>query len=276
MISRAASLTPRPSPHSQRFIDEGGAALARFCRFEAISEARNGQSWRMWPQELREARDAALSAFASEHATRVQFHQFLQWLADAQFAHAAQDARAAGLSLGFCRDLAIGAAPDGAESWSRAGGFVEGFSIGAPPDAFSREGQNWGLPPPNPIEMEKSGGADFAELLRANMRHAGALRIDHVMGLARLFVIPDGEKPAAGAYRQLPVRDLAGSARARKPTRAMRRRRRRSRHGAVGLPRAYRTRRRAELPGSMVRTFGRGLRVADALSEEGHGLRFDA
>ncbi|NUJ79999.1 glycogen debranching protein GlgX [Methylocystis sp. FS] len=199
-----------PAASFQRFIDQGGTALARFCQFEAISEARNGQSWRMWPQELREARDAAVTASASEHATRVQFHQFLQWLADAQFAHAAQDARAAGLSLGFCRDLAIGAAPDGAECWSRAASFVDGFSIGAPPDAFSREGQNWGLPPPNPIEMEKSGGADFAELLRVNMRHAGALRIDHVMGLARLFVIPDGEKPAAGAYVNYPFETLMG------------------------------------------------------------------
>ncbi|QGM94073.1 glycogen debranching protein GlgX [Methylocystis rosea] len=199
-----------PAVSFARFIAQGGAALARFCVFEAISEARNGQSWRMWPQELREGRAAALSALAREHATRVQFHQFLQWLADAQFAHAAQDARAAGLSLGFCRDLAIGAAPDGAESWSRAGSFVDGFSIGAPPDAFSREGQNWGLPPPNPIEMEKSGGADFAELLRANMRHAGALRIDHVMGLARLFVIPDGERPAAGAYVNYPFETLMG------------------------------------------------------------------
>ncbi|HEY8125412.1 MAG TPA: glycogen debranching protein GlgX [Methylocystis sp.] len=193
-----------------RFVAEGGAALARFCQFEAISEARNGQSWRIWPEELREARDAALAAFAGEHATRIQFHQFLQWLADAQFARSAQDARVAGLSLGFCRDLAIGAAPDGAESWSRAGRFVDGFSIGAPPDAFSLDGQNWGLPAPNPIDMEKSGGADFAELLRANMRHAGALRIDHVMGLARLFVIPDGEKPAAGAYVNYPFETLMG------------------------------------------------------------------
>ncbi|CCJ07417.1 glycogen debranching protein GlgX [Methylocystis sp. SC2] len=199
-----------PAASFQRFIARDGAALARFCLFEAISEARNGQSRRTWPQELRDARDSALSAFSNEHATRIQFHQFLQWLADAQFAHAAQEARAAGLSLGFCRDLAIGAAPDGAESWSRAGSFVDGFSIGAPPDAFSREGQNWGLPPPDPIAMEKSGGAGFAELLRANMRHAGALRIDHVMGLARLFVVPDGERPAAGAYLNYPFETLLG------------------------------------------------------------------
>ncbi len=157
---------------------------------------------------MRSARVEALSAFAKEHAARIRFQQFLQWLADAQFAQAAQEARAAGLSLGFCRDLAIGAAPDGAESWSRAQKLIDGFSIGAPPDAFNRDGQSWGLPPPNPLEIEKDGGADFAELLRANMRHAGALRIDHVMGLARLFVIPDGEKPSAGAYLTYPLEAL--------------------------------------------------------------------
>jgi len=193
-----------PAASFARFVAQGGTALAQFCIFEAISESRHGQSWRLWPRELREASAPALNDFAREHESRVRFQQFLQWLADAQFAHAAQDARTSGLSLGLCRDLAIGAAPDGAESWSRAAGFVEGFSIGAPPDAFSREGQNWGLPPPNPIDMEKSGGADFAELLRANMRHAGALRIDHVMGLARLFVIPEGERPASGAYLRYP------------------------------------------------------------------------
>ena len=199
-----------PVTSFQRFVFKGGAALARFCIFEAISEARNGQSWRMWPQELRDASAAALFAFASEHESRIRFHQFLQWLAETQFAQAAQDARAAGLSLGFCRDLAIGAAPDGAECWSRAGSFIDGFSIGAPPDPFNPQGQSWGLPSPNPIEIEKDGGADFAELLRANMRYAGALRIDHVMGLARLFVVPDGEKPAAGAYLSYPFDAMLG------------------------------------------------------------------
>jgi glycogen operon protein len=199
-----------PAASFSRFIAQGGATLARFCLFESISEARNGQSWRVWPQGLREASAAALFAFASEYESRIRFHQFLQWLADAQFAQAAQDARAAGLSLGFCRDLAIGAAPDGAECWSRAGSFIDGFSIGAPPDPFNPEGQSWGLPAPSPIVVEKNGGADFAELLRANMSHAGALRIDHVMGLARLFIVPDGEKPAAGAYLSYPFDALLG------------------------------------------------------------------
>lgn len=188
-----------------QFVAEGGEALTRFALFEAIGETRGGDDWRRWPQELREAKPDALAAFALEHAPRVRFHRFLQWVAERQFAQAAQAAQQAGLSMGFCRDLAIGAAPDGAESWSRAARLLDGFSIGAPPDLFSREGQSWGLPAPNPLAIEKDGGADFAELLRANMRHAGALRIDHAMGLARLFLVPNGEKAAAGAYVSYPL-----------------------------------------------------------------------
>ncbi|MCC3245889.1 glycogen debranching protein GlgX [Methylocystis sp. WRRC1] len=191
-----------------RFVSEGGEALARFSCFEAIIETRKGEAWRSWPQPLRDAEANALRDFERRHAARIRFHQFLQWLADRQFAQAAQSARDAGLSIGFCRDLAVGAAPDGAESWSRARGLLDGFSIGAPPDAFSRDGQNWGLPAPDPLRMRADGGADFAGLLRANMRHAGALRIDHVMGLARLFLVPAGEKASAGAYVSYPLEAL--------------------------------------------------------------------
>jgi len=188
-----------------QFVAEGGEALTRFALFEAISEARKGENWRCWPQPLRDADRQALAAFALENASRLRFHRFLQWIADRQFAQAARAARDGGLTLGICRDLAVGAAPDGAESWSKAARLVDGFSIGAPPDSFSRDGQSWGLPAPNPLAIEKDGGADFAELLRANMRHAGALRIDHVMGLARLFLVPEGEKASAGAYVSHPL-----------------------------------------------------------------------
>ncbi|BDV32622.1 glycogen debranching protein GlgX [Methylocystis iwaonis] len=191
-----------------KFVSEGGEALTRFALFETISETRGGADWRRWPPELRDGAPHALAAFALEHATRIRFHRFLQWIADRQFAQAAQDARDAGLSLGFCRDLAVGAAPDGAESWSKASRLLGGFSIGAPPDPFSREGQSWGLPALNPLAVEKDGGADFAELLRANMRHAGALRIDHAMGLTRLFLVPEGEKAIAGAYVSYPLETL--------------------------------------------------------------------
>ncbi len=188
-----------------RFVADGGEALTRFALFEAISEARGGENWRQWPQDLRDGSPQALAAFAQEHMTRLRFHRFVQWVADWQFSQSAQDARNAGLSLGFCRDLAVGAAPDGAESWSKASRLLDGVSIGAPPDPFSREGQSWGLPAPNPLAMEDDGGADFAELVQANMRHAGALRIDHAMGLARLFLIPEGETAAAGAYVSYPL-----------------------------------------------------------------------
>lgn len=188
-----------------QFVAEGGAALTRFALFEAIGETRGGETWRNWPADLRDARPEALAAFARQNASRLRFHCFLQWVADRQLAGAASAARRAGLSQGFCRDLAVGAAPDGAESWSKATRLVEGFSIGAPPDPFSRDGQNWGLPAPDPLAVEADGGADFGELLRANMRHAGALRIDHVMGLARLFLAPEGEKARMGAYVSYPL-----------------------------------------------------------------------
>jgi len=105
-------------------------------------------------------------------------------------------------------DLAIGAAPDGAEVWANPSGFARGVTIGAPPDPFSKDGQNWNLPPPNPEALIESGYAAFGELLAANMRHAGALRIDHVMGLTRLFWIPEGAAPVDGAYVRYPLEAL--------------------------------------------------------------------
>ncbi|MGJ0507987.1 MAG: glycogen debranching protein GlgX [Methylocystis sp.] len=181
------------------FCESGGEALHRFALFETISEKRRGARWRDWPPALRDAEPGALACFARAHETRLRFHQFLQWQAERQL-HAAATAGCA-----ICRDLAVGAAPDGAESWRMAGDLIGGFSIGAPPDAFSRDGQNWGLPAPNPLAVEADGGGGFAELLRANMRHAGALRIDHVMGLARLFLVPQGEPASAGAYVSYPL-----------------------------------------------------------------------
>ena len=112
------------------------------------------------------------------------------------------------MSLGFYRDLAVGAAPDGAEAWSAQDTLMHGVSVGAPPDPFSTHGQVWSLPPPDPVAMRRDGFAAFNDLLVANMRHAGALRIDHVMGLRRLFVIPDGAGAIDGAYVTYPMEDL--------------------------------------------------------------------
>ena len=191
-----------------RFVAGGGAALRQFAVFETIAAAHPREPWQRWPDDLRRPDAPGIAEFARRHAREVRFAQYLQWLADRQLAAAAGRARASGLALGFFRDLAIGAAPDGAEPWASPEAFARGASIGAPPDPFSPTGQNWGLPPPIPHAMAASACAGFRELLAANMRHAGALRIDHVMGLARLFWIPDGASAVDGAYVEYPLEAL--------------------------------------------------------------------
>jgi glycogen operon protein len=191
-----------------RYVAAGGAALRRFAIFEAIAETFPGQSWRQWPDGLADVDSTAVEEFAREHRHRVRFHQYLQYLCDAQFGAAAAAGKAAGIGVGVVRDLAIGASPDGAEVWTQPDLFVKGVSVGAPPDPLAPEGQIWGLPPMNPHGLRVAGFAPFADLLSANMRHAGGLRIDHAMGLKRLFWVPDGAKGEDGAYIDYPFRDL--------------------------------------------------------------------
>ncbi len=190
-------------PEFEKFIAAGGDALRHFAAFEAIAEAQGNTDWRRWPEALRHP-DAAV------HGDRTRFACYLQYRADRQFAEAAAAARRAGLALGFYRDLAVGAAPDGAEAWANQDKLLTGVSIGAPPDPFAEEGQIWSLPPPDPFAMAREGYAGFSALLRANMRHAGALRIDHVMGLQRLFLVPDGASGRDGTYLSYPLQDLLG------------------------------------------------------------------
>ncbi len=192
------------------FVNDDGEALHCFALFEAIAETRPGEPWRSWPEGLRHQDAVALADFAAAHDTRLRFHQFLQFLCDRQLAGAAAAGRNGGLDLGLLRDLAVGAAPDGAEAWANADQLAWGASIGAPPDPFAREGQNWGLPPPDPLGMAAQGYDRFARMLRANMRHAGGLRIDHVMGLSRLFWVPQGAAGRDGAYVAYPMDDLLG------------------------------------------------------------------
>ncbi len=192
-------------PSASDGLSEG---VRRFATFETIADVLGTSHWRAWPEELRHPENPGVAAFAREHRDTVQFHAFLQDLADHQLAAAAGSAARDGLSLGFYRDLAVGAAPDGAEAWSAQDTLMHGVSVGAPPDPFSASGQVWSLPPPDPVAMRLDGFSAFNELLTANMRHAGALRIDHVMGLRRLFVVPDGASAADGAYVTYPIADL--------------------------------------------------------------------
>jgi glycogen operon protein len=209
-FSTRAKAEPMVAADFSRFLHDGGIDLWRFAAFQTIAETRPGDAWRQWPDDLRSPDSNAVKAFANEHAERVKFHQYLQFLTDQQFAAAAMKVKKCGLDLGVFRDLAVGAAPDGAESWARSEELADGAWIGAPPDPFAAEGQNWHLPPPLPLQYARSGFASFAALIAANMRHAGALRIDHVMGLSRLFWIPDGGTGADGAYVAYPFADLVG------------------------------------------------------------------
>ena len=186
----------------ERFVTAGGEPLSRFATFMAIMELNGGGDWWHWPTELKTPDAPGVAAFTTAAPERYYFQLYMQWIADRQLAAAAEAGRQAGLDYGFYRDLAVGTAPDGAEAWANQGVYVRGVSVGAPPDFFSASGQTWCLPPPNPVAPGRLWLDTFAGMVSANMRHAGALRIDHAMGLSRLFWIPDGAPGSAGAYVQ--------------------------------------------------------------------------
>jgi 4-alpha-glucanotransferase len=198
----------------REFQRRGGQPLADFAVFEALQEHQLRESrqfsWQSWPMAMRNPRSREVGDFAAAHRDRVEFFQFLQWQADRQLAAAAAAGRDAGLAIGIYRDLAVGADPNGAEAWADQELVAPGASIGAPPDALSRGGQNWGLAPVNPLVLRRQGFAPFIASLRANMRHAGILRIDHVMSLKRLYWIPNGMEARAGAYVNYPFTELVG------------------------------------------------------------------
>jgi glycogen operon protein len=192
------------------FSRSGGETLRRFAAFQAAAEGDAGGNWRLWPQGLRDGDTKAIDHAIASNRAGFEFALFCQWLADRQLGRAAARARDGGLEIGLYRDLAVGAAPDGAEAWAHAGALAHGVTVGAPPDPFSVQGQNWGLPAPDPLAGAREGWASVSAVYSANMRHAGMLRIDHAMGLQRLFLIPDGARPAEGAYLSYPLDDLIG------------------------------------------------------------------
>ncbi len=184
-----------------------GNPLDAHATFEALSERfrHEGRSWLgEWPEPYRDCASAEVRAFVREKADRVGYHAWLQQVADEQLAAAAAAARTGGMSVGLYRDLAVGSDRGGSELWSAPDRFGRTLSIGAPPDLLAPQGQDWGLPPLNPLILEANGLAAFRALVQANMRHAGAIRIDHAFQLQRLYVIPVGEGGGAGAYVDYP------------------------------------------------------------------------
>lgn len=195
------------------FVRAGGELLQDHARFEALQAARlaadpSDRDWRRWPAALRDPAGPAVAEFAAAHDREIRFHLLLQWLADRAFATAQHEARSAGLRIGLIADLAVGMDATGSHAWSRPRDVLGGASIGSPPDAFNADGQNWTLAAISPRAMVETGFAPFLDTLRATLRHAGGIRIDHVMGLARLWLVPDGMAPTEGAYLTYPVEDL--------------------------------------------------------------------
>ncbi|MER5217447.1 4-alpha-glucanotransferase [Streptomyces sp. NPDC002838] len=181
------------------YLAEQGEALEDHATWCALAEA-HGSDWHRWPAGLRDPRSAETARARSELMDRVDFWSRLAWLTDAQLTAAQRTAREAGMPVGVVHDLAVGVHPGGADAWAQQEYFAAGMSVGAPPDAFNARGQDWGLPPWRPDRLAASGYAPFRHLLRALFRYAGALRIDHVMGLFRLWWVPQGEAPTEGTY----------------------------------------------------------------------------
>jgi len=192
----------------RRFQQAGGDALVRFAQFHALQAdriGRDGFAWKDWPATLSAAYGAGVEDFAVQHEDEILYHQYLQWEVDRQLGRAVATA---GLSIGLYRDLAIGADPYGADTWSAPESYITGASVGAPPDLLNRQGQNWGLTAYSPVALKAQAYAPFIAALRANMRHAGALRIDHVMGLKQLYLVPSGAAADRGAYIRYPFEDM--------------------------------------------------------------------
>ncbi|GBD48229.1 4-alpha-glucanotransferase [Methylopila sp. Yamaguchi] len=195
------------------FRADGGALLEEHARFETLHGARfradpRQWSWRSWPEPLRDPNSAEVAAFAAEHADEVGFHVFLQWLADRSFGAAQKLARDAGMAIGLISDLAVGMDAGGSHAWSRQEDVLVGLSVGSPPDLFNPSGQAWGLATFSPMALKARAYAPFLATLRACMKNAGGVRIDHAMGLARLWMVPEGAGAGEGAYLSYPVDDM--------------------------------------------------------------------
>ncbi|MFV0281524.1 MAG: 4-alpha-glucanotransferase [Rhodoblastus sp.] len=198
-----------------RFRAQGGAALEAHALFEALHAREFHRdftkwNWRDWAPDLRDPHSRAVACFARENACETGFHVFAQWLVDRSMARAQGRALAAGMRVGLLSDLAVGMNAGGSHAWSSPRDLLLGLSIGAPPDMLAPHGQDWGLAAFSPRALGASGFAPFLATLRAALRNAGGLRVDHVMGLVRLWLVPDGARATEGVYLGYPTDDMLG------------------------------------------------------------------
>ncbi len=196
------------------FRTQGGEVLESHARFEALhamlsaDDASMLGGWRTWPAAVRDPHGEAVAAFAEKHRDDIAFHAFLQWQAARQLDAAHRAAKSAGMAIGIVADLAVGADGSGSQAWSRQRDMLMGLSIGAPPDMLNALGQSWGLAAFSPRALKSTGFRAWIAMLRAAFAHAGGVRIDHVLGLVRMWLVPDGDDPVEGAYLRYPFDDL--------------------------------------------------------------------
>ncbi len=195
------------------YVQQEGEPLVQYALFQALEDERQfvqspSAVWADWPEQYRAPGSDAVHEFKRRHMKKVRFFQYLQWLASEQLAAAVAKTHEAGMPIGFYHDLALGSDRYGADGWRFQEVLAMKADCGAPPDAFAPEGQNWGLSPADPVRLRATAYEYFIEILRNNLRYGGAIRIDHVMALFRLFWIPRGMPASKGTYVHYPAEDL--------------------------------------------------------------------
>ena len=213
---QGATQCPALVAEFQQFKQQGGESLQQLALYDALHAHLYQQDsmhwgWPNWPSSYQDVHAPDVTEFARQHSEKIDFYCYLQFIAATQLASAQQLAINSGMTLGLYRDLAVGVSEASTEIWGNPELYCRDASVGAPPDPLGPNGQNWGLPPMYPYQLYKQGYQPFIELLRANMRDAGALRIDHVMALLRLWWVPkSAENAGGGAYVYYPIMDLLG------------------------------------------------------------------
>jgi len=183
-----------------RFVQQSPDFLTRFCTFQVLSEYFQDSVWRHWPSEYRDPTSPAVARFQKEHVARIHYFYYVQWLCELQLTRLDHVAQKASLQLGLYHDLPVGIHPDGADAWGFQDQLAKDATSGAPPDSFNLQGQNWGLLAPNPRALRQHGYQFFRQTVRQNMKHGGVLRIDHALGLFRMFWVPFGHTGQDGLY----------------------------------------------------------------------------
>lgn len=209
---REAFARDRDDPSFRAFERDAPVPIRQHALFEALSADRlaagQGRDWRSWPEALRDPSGPAVAEAARRLETEIGFHIYAQFRARAGLEAAQNAATGAGMAIGLIADLAVGADPAGSDAWGRPGEVLRGVSVGAPPDEFNRAGQGWGLTAFSPRGLRQSGFSALRDMLEAALAPTGGVRIDHAMGLARLWLVPDGASPAEGCYLRFPFEDM--------------------------------------------------------------------